>query len=172
MTWGDVIALLTSIGFGVVSAVFPVINAEAYVLGSQVTAVAGTVPIAVGVAMGQTVGKLLLFYGVRRGKDFPFVRRHRARSHGRPVGGFRRGVRRLGRRLLRLVGSKRWGLPITFVAAVIGLPPLYAVALLAGATRMRPQWFALAVLLGRTLRFVLVALGLGILPPGWRHPFS
>jgi hypothetical protein len=63
--------------------------------------------------------------------------------------------------LLALVGDPRWGLPIVGVAAVIGLPPLYAVALLAGATKMRALWFALVVAAGRTTRFVIVALGIG-----------
>ena len=44
---------------------------------------------------------------------------------------------------------------------MVGLPPLYAVALLAGATTMRLPWFAAVVLLGRSVRFVLVALGVG-----------
>ena len=62
--------------------------------------------------------------------------------------------------LLALVGDPRWGLPIVGVAAVIGLPPLYAVALLAGATKMRacgsPLWWRPAA-----TRFVIVALGIG-----------
>jgi membrane protein YqaA with SNARE-associated domain len=45
------------------------------------------------------------------------------------------------------------------LAAVVGLPPLYAVALLAGATKMRLGWFALFLLVGRGARFVLVATG-------------
>ena len=63
--------------------------------------------------------------------------------------------------LLALVGDPRWGLPIVGVAAVVGLPPLYAVALLAGATKMRALWFALVVAAGRLTRFVIVALGIG-----------
>jgi membrane protein YqaA with SNARE-associated domain len=71
-------------------------------------------------------------------------------------------------RLLELVGQKRWGLPIVLLAAVVGLPPLYAVALLAGATTMRVLWFATAVLVGRVTRFVLLALGIG----GLQHWFG
>ena len=114
----------------------PVANAEAYVIGSQVSAVAGPVPIAVGVGIGQTFGKLLLFLGVRRGKEFPV---HPAPAgRGAPT---RRSVRPgpgsalIVAKLLDLVGQKRWGLPIVLLAAVVGIPPLYAVALLAGATR-------------------------------------
>ena len=63
--WAELLALLTSIGFGVVSAIVPVANAEAYIVASQMTALAGAIPIAVGVAVGQTIGKLVLFLGVR-----------------------------------------------------------------------------------------------------------
>ena len=159
--WPELWALLTSVGFGAVSAVVPVVNAEAYVVGSQVSAIAGAVPIAVGVGIGQTFGKLVLFLSVRQGKNLPFVRHRRAEAARGPVGPFRTKVRAAIARLLELVGQKRWGLPIVLLAAVVGLPPLYAVALLAGATTMRTLWFALVVLVGRVARFVLLALGVG-----------
>jgi membrane protein YqaA with SNARE-associated domain len=158
-TWAELVALLTSIGFGVVSAVVPVANAEAYIVASQMTAMAGAVPTAVGVGIGQMVGKLLLFVGVRRGRQFEFFRRRRHERRPRPVGPTTARVRALLARLLDLVGQKRWGLPIVLLAAVVGIPPLYAVALLAGATRMPVVGFALTVLVGRITRFVLVATG-------------
>ncbi len=154
----ELFAVLASFGFGVVSALVPLVNAEAYVIASQVSTAAGPVPVAVGVGIGQTVGKLLLFLGVRRGKDFPFVRHRRAEAR-KEAGPLRTRFRTVLAGLLALVGQKRWGLPIVLLAAVVGLPPLYAVALLAGATRMKVQWFALAVLAGRITRFVLVAMG-------------
>ena len=75
--WAELVALLTSIGFGIVSAVIPIVNAEAYIIASQMSAVAGPIPIAIGVAIGQTVGKLLLFFGVREGKELSFVKHRR-----------------------------------------------------------------------------------------------
>ena len=159
--WGEVGLLLTSVGFGVLSAVVPFANAETYVFASQVARTTGPVGVAVGIAVGQTIGKALLFVGVRRGKRFPLVRHHRAVVRSRPVGPARARLRRWLHALLALVGKKRWGLPITFVAAVVGLPPLYAVALLAGATRMRLAPFAGVVLVGRLIRFLLVAYGVG-----------
>jgi membrane protein YqaA with SNARE-associated domain len=166
-TWSDsIVALLASVGFGVVSAILPLANAEAYVVTSQVSGVAGAVPVAIGIGIGQTIGKLLLFLGVRRGKDFPLVRRHRREASHRPIGPTRARFRAAGATLLALIGQKRWGLPIVLLAAVVGLPPLYAVALLAGATQMRVGWFALCVLVGRVTRFVLVALGMHNLA-GW-----
>jgi membrane protein YqaA with SNARE-associated domain len=161
-TWADVLALLTSIGFGTLSAVVPIANAETYVIASQVSAIAGPVPIAIGVGIGQTIGKLLLFLGVRRGKEFAIVRRRREQRQQqlKPVGPVRAKFRVVVAKLLDLVGQKRWGLPIVGIAAVVGIPPLYAVALIAGATTMRTILFALVVLVGRITRFVLVALGI------------
>ena len=69
--WPELVALLTSIGFGIVSAIVPIVNAEAYVIASQMSAVIGPIPIAIGIAIGQTIGKLLLFFGVREGKELP-----------------------------------------------------------------------------------------------------
>jgi membrane protein YqaA with SNARE-associated domain len=158
-TWDELLALLTSMGFGVVSAVVPVANAEAYIVASQMTALAGAVPIAVGVGIGQMVGKLLLFLGVRRGREFAVFRRREHKAPTGSCGPTAVRVRALLARLLDLVGQKRWGLPIVLLAAVLGLPPLYAVALLAGATRMPVLGFALTVLVGRVARFVLVATG-------------
>lgn len=159
--WAEVGVLLTSAGFGVLSAVIPLANAEAYVFASQVARTAGPVWVALGLGTGQAIGKCLLFYGVRRGRELPLVRHRRAAARTRPVGPTRAWLRRALATTLGLVGRKRWGLPITFVAAVVGLPPLYAVALLAGATRMRLLHFAAVVLVGRVLRFLLVAYGVG-----------
>jgi membrane protein YqaA with SNARE-associated domain len=157
--WAELVALLTSIGFGTVSAVIPIANAEAYVIASQMSAVVGPVPIAIGIAMGQTVGKLLLFFGVRRGKELSFIKHRREVRRQRPVGPTRARFRAAMAKLLDLVGQERWGLPIVLVAAIVGFPPLYAVALLAGATTMSPVWFGLTVLVGRLCRFLLVATG-------------
>lgn len=160
--WPELLALLTSLAFGVVSAIVPIANAEAYVIASQVAAVAGPIPVAVGVGLGQSAGKLLLFVAVRRGRDFWFVRRHHRPE--RPVGPIRTRIRAFLARLLELVGTNHWGLPIVAAAAVVGIPPLYAVALVAGASRMRTLWFWLVVATGRVTRFVLVALGVAWLP--------
>ena len=159
LEWAELVALLTSIGFGVVSAIVPLANAETYVVTSQVTELAGAVPIAIGVGIGQTIGKVLLFLGARQGREFALLRRRRADRPPRRVGPTRARLGALLARLLKLVGQKRWGLPIVLLAAVVGVPPLYAVALLAGTTKMPVLGFALTVLVGRVTRFVLLATG-------------
>ncbi|SDU89408.1 hypothetical protein SAMN04488544_1572 [Microlunatus sagamiharensis] len=163
--WAELGELVTSFGYGVLSAVVPLANAEGYVVVSGYSSLGHAMPVVVGVVLGQTLGKVLLFLGVRRGKAFPFVRHQRARIRRQNVGPARRRFRAVLATLLRLVGEKRWGLPIVLLAAVVGFPPLYAVALLAGATRMRLGWFAAAVLVGRTVRFALVARGVAVLHP-------
>ena len=107
--WAELVALLTSIGFGTVSAVVPIVNAEAYVIASQVSAVAGPIPIAIGIAIGQTVGKLLLFFGVREGKELRFVKHRREIRQQRPVGPTRARFRAAIAKLLDLVGQRRLG---------------------------------------------------------------
>ena len=157
--WPELAALLTSLGFGVLSAIFPLANAEGYIIASQVSAVAGAMPVAVGVGVGQTIGKIVLFLGVRGGKNSRFFSEHKDKVRSHPVGPTRERLRSAGRKLLELVGTKRWGLPIVLLAAVVGIPPLYAVALLAGATKMKLVLFGLVVLAGRVARFVLFAAG-------------
>ncbi len=163
--WAELLALVTSVGFGILSAIIPLASAEAYVFASQVSHSAEPLSVFIGIAVGQTIGKVLLFYGVRRGKEFRGIRHRRAALRARPAGPARSWFRGALSTLLSLVGQKRWGLPVTFVAAVVGVPPLYAVALLAGATRMRLGYFAVVVLAGRALRFALVAYGVDGLGP-------
>lgn len=172
-TGAEVLTWLTSIGFGLLSGVVPVANAEAYVVASQVSALAGAVPVAVGVAFGQTAGKVLLFLSVRRGRRSfeprgrrPFEPRPPKPESTGPAGpvrwrSLRARIRRLVEVSLRLVGHPRWGLPVVFAASLLGLPPLYPVALLAGATPIRLAPFVAVVLVGRVARFVAVALGVG-----------
>ena len=157
------LALLTSIGYGVLSAVVPLVNAEAYVIASQVSAVAGAVPVAVGVGDRADHRQVSAVPRCTPRPGVP-VRPAPAPGSGPSRVGRPAGVPTGSSAAAGLVGTKRWGLPIILLAAVVGLPPLYAVALLAGATTMRLGWFALVVLVGRITRFVLVAYGVAVLP--------
>jgi membrane protein YqaA with SNARE-associated domain len=49
-------------------------------------------------------------------------------------------------------------LMITFVSAVVGLPPFFLVALVAGMLEVRFVAFVTLGMLGRTIRFVAIAL--------------
>lgn len=158
------VQLVASVAFGVASAVVPLFNGEAYVVGAGVTGVLDPVVAGLGVAAGQTVGKVALFWTVRHR---PWKLKNRSEPRpldvGTRLGRFRLRYRYAGKRLLDLVGDARYGLPVIFLAASAGAPPLYAVALLAGASRIRLTAFALTVLAGRSLRFVAIALGVSLM---------
>lgn len=67
--WAEIGLLLTSVAYGTISAVVPIANAEAYVAASQVAQATGPAWVALAIGTGQTIGKSILFYGVRRGRD-------------------------------------------------------------------------------------------------------
>lgn len=153
-----------SVGMGIVSAVIPVANAEAYVVGNEVVGLGALVPVALGVGLGQTVGKVALFLSVRWGRQTPFIRKRRA-ARRPPRTRFGAWWRRTMDLLVHLIEHRRWGLLTLFLAATVGIPPLYPVAFLAGATRINLWVFTMVVLLGRELRFLALALGAaGVLP--------
>jgi membrane protein YqaA with SNARE-associated domain len=166
---------------GAVSAVTPFLPVEAYVIGLAVTrspavAVAG----AVAAAIGQTVGKVVLFETARSASSSRWLRRLRDRgakeaaevaaaaaaSGADPAGGpVRRAFRRLGAWLRRANAagiallSGRWGPVVVLVSGAVGIPPLLAIAFYAGTSRMSVRAFVLTCLAGRTTRFVVLALG-------------
>ena len=147
---------LVALVYGAMSALVPVVNAEAYALvaaGRSVTPVA--LLVVVGLACGQTAGKLVLFEAARQGQG-RFVRRRAEKAA--------RGDKqaRWAPRIARALRSRRTGHPLVLSAAVLGLPPLAAVSLAAGAAGQRRWEFALVCVVGRTVRFAALAV-----PAGW-----
>lgn len=153
-----------SVGVGILSALIPVANAEAYVVGNEVAGLGDMVPVAVGIGVGQTFGKVALFLSVRWGRQTPFVKKRRADPRP-PRTRFGVWLRRTLDFLVHLIEHRWWGVPILFLAASVGIPPLYPVAFLAGATRINVWLFTVVVLVGRQLRFLALALGVsGVIP--------
>jgi membrane protein YqaA with SNARE-associated domain len=165
---------------GAVSAVTPFLPVEAYVVGLALTrspsvAVAG----AVAAAVGQTVGKVVLFQTARSASSSRWLQRLRARgakeaaevaaAAAEPVVD---PADRPGRRVLHLLGagvrranaagiallSGRGGPAVVLVSGAIGIPPLLAIAFYAGTSRMSVRAFVVPCLVGRTIRFVVLAL--------------
>ena len=164
---------------GAVSAVTPFLPVEAYVIGlavqnTQTVAIAG----AVAAAVGQTVGKVLLFSAARGATSSRWLTRLRERGAReaaeiaaaeeageqppggpvkralRPVGRWLKRVNSLGVRLL----SGRWGPAVVFLSGSVGIPPLLAIAFYAGTSKMSLKAFIVTCLAGRTVRFVVLAL--------------
>jgi membrane protein YqaA with SNARE-associated domain len=164
---------------GAVSAVTPFLPVEAYVIGlavaqSPTVAVAG----AVAAAVGQTVGKVLLFSTARGAASSRWLQRLRDRgakeaaeitaaeeAGEQPPGGpVKRALRPVGRWVKRVnaVGiallSGRWGPGVVLLSGSVGIPPLLAIAFYAGTSKMSLRAFIVTCLLGRTIRFVVLAL--------------
>lgn len=148
------IEVASGLGYGLASALVPVVNAEAYaVVAGRHGAHALVVVLAL--ALGQTAGKLLLFESARRGTGWlargRFGRRSRsARAAARTA--------RWAEPIRRWLSCRRTGLPTVFVSAAVGIPPLAVVSLAAGTSSLRRGEFAGACLLGRVIRFALLAL--------------
>jgi len=157
--------LVLAVGFGIGSAVIPFVNAEAYVLGVGVTNTLNPLVAASGVAVGQTIGKVAMFLAVRYRPGYAA----RKTKEPKPVdldtrwGRFVQRNRDLSKRLLDAMSDSRWGIPVTLLSAFAGVPPLYGVALIGGASRMKTVVFTLSVLVGRGGRFILLALGISAL---------
>jgi membrane protein YqaA with SNARE-associated domain len=165
---------------GAVSAVTPFLPVEAYVIGLAVThsptvAVAG----ALAAAVGQTVGKVVLFETARSASSSRWLQRLRdrgakeaaevaaaaAETGADPAGGpARRALRRIGAWLRRANAagiallSGRWGPAVVLVSGAVGIPPLLAIAFYAGTSKMNVRAFVLTCLVGRAIRFVVLAL--------------
>lgn len=147
------IEAVSGLGYGLASALIPLVNAEAYAV------VAGrhgghTLVVVFALALGQTVGKLLLFESARGGTGWLARRFARRRRSGRAAA----RTARWAEPIRRWLSSRRTGLPTVFVSAAVGIPPLALVSLAAGTAGLRRWEFAGACLLGRVIRFALFAL--------------
>ncbi|RLP86775.1 VTT domain-containing protein [Micromonospora sp. CV4] len=144
---------VVALGYGLASALVPVVNAEAYavVAGHR----GGHALVAVlALALGQTAGKLLLFEAARRGTGRLARKLARRTRSGRAAA---RAARWAGR-IRRWLSRRRTALPTVLVAAAVGVPPLAVVSLAAGTAGLRHWEFAVSCLLGRVIRFALLAL--------------
>jgi membrane protein YqaA with SNARE-associated domain len=144
---------MVTLGYGLVSALVPVVNAEAYaVLAGHRTGHAAVVVIAL--AFGQTAGKLLLFEAARRGTG----RLNRKLARRNRSGRAQARVSRWAEPIRRWLSSRRTGLPTVFVSAAVGVPPLALVSLAAGTSDLRCWEFATACFVGRLVRFAALVL--------------
>ncbi|MEH1166914.1 VTT domain-containing protein [Micromonospora sp. CPCC 205539] len=148
-----VVEATAALGYGFASALVPVVNAEAYaVLAGRPGGYA--VIVVVALAVGQTAGKLLLFEAARRGTGRLARRLARRGQSGRVAARAARWAEPVRRWLSR----RRTGLPAVLVSASVGVPPLALVSIAAGTAGLRHWEFAVACLLGRVVRFALLAL--------------
>lgn len=144
-------AVAVAAAYGTASALVPVVNAEAYavVAGARAHSGVAALVVVVALAAGQTLGKLVLFEAARRGSA-RWTTRFARRGEGRAA--------RWAARIRDGLSCRRTGLPLVLVSASLGLPPLAAVSLAAGASSQRWWEFAAACLVGRVARFGVLVL--------------
>lgn len=138
--------LLASFGISVASALVPLINIEAYVIGLSSSGVGGAAALTLSVVCGagQSVGKIFWYEAARRSIESGWVQRRLANPKVR--NSYERWV-------ARMEGRPWYGAAVLFAAALLGIPPLLVMAAVAGALRM-PMWvFLPTIFVGRTLRF-------------------
>jgi membrane protein YqaA with SNARE-associated domain len=147
--------LLSTFCVALLSALFPLVNAEAYLaalaaLGEH----PGTWPVAAVAATGQTCGKVLFFQLGRSSLDWQWVRRRtdtpKWQAH-------------LARWQRRSQGNPWASTGLVGASALLGLPPLAVISVLAGQLRVSLALFTVSVFVGRTLRFAAVLGGVALL---------
>lgn len=147
--------LLSAVAYGALSSLVPVFYIEAYIVAAVASDTVGLAPMVVGLALGQSLGKLATFWAVRQGKKLPIVQR---RSTAVVEGSWRARWQALVRTSTGLVDHPVWGRPIMFVSVVTSIPPVYPMVLVAGASRMGYWWFGGIVLVGFLVRGAVAAL--------------
>jgi membrane protein YqaA with SNARE-associated domain len=162
MSWQLLLEFAGSTAYGVLSALIPIFNSELYIVASQVGGFAEEVTAATGCALGQSIGKVGVVVGLRRGATVGWVQRMRDRPR-KPAGKVRTTVRGWSDRMVGLLGRSRWGVAIVLLSACVFIPPLYPLTFAVAGTRMSVIAFGLAVLVGRMLLFLAIAFGVSAL---------
>lgn len=136
----------TALGIGVGSAIVPILNAEAYTVAAVLASPWMLIPIVIALAVGQTAGKLILYEGGRRSSE----RFHQKSSEA--------SRRRWASRTATALQERRTAVPVVLAAASIGLPPLALVSVAAGAAHQPRRIFGITCLVGRLIRFTVIAV--------------
>jgi uncharacterized membrane protein YdjX (TVP38/TMEM64 family) len=215
-------AYLSTCLTALVSAFFPVTPVEPYLLGLVAATGYGPVGLGIAAAVGQTIGKTVIFLGARglirserlhRLTKLVFRRKRARAATPMPVpvsgsatqggeespsrvgdasslpkddasprpglrrsagavrarlrrwsGPFRRRARRLAgpvkaaaSKLTDLLERPALTVPILFLSAVTGIPPLIATSVYIAGTRISTPVFAVVCLVGRSVRFIAIA---------------
>ena len=147
----DWLATASSLGFGVLSALVPVVNAEIWVAGAAALLPKSRYPAMLAFfTLGTMLGKGLVFVGAEKlaVKATPKVRARIERVSS----------------LLHRRPALAW--PVVFLSAVVGIPPYYPITIAAGILRMGLVMFFVVGYVGRLARFTAIAYGVSAWPWG------
>jgi membrane protein YqaA with SNARE-associated domain len=140
--------ILTTLVVAFGSAVIPFINIEAYLaaVGAAVQHF-GIGWVALAAAVGQTSGKVALYYAADWTMRLPWIRKKMSSPK------WRESYERWSVRISTHPGQTA---VLLFASASLGFPPLYVMAVLAGQLRVRISLFIATCLVGRYLRFLAI----------------
>lgn len=158
---GGPFAVAVALGMGVLSALVPVVNAEAFLLAAVATlsSPGDCWVIVVALALGQTAGKIVYFLGARHAWDVRErnpLRRRRPRPPG-PPSRWRRTLADLSERGLAMLERPLLAMGVILTSAGVGIPPLALTSVAAGLSRMPLVLFVLCTATGRAARFGALA---------------
>jgi membrane protein YqaA with SNARE-associated domain len=154
------LGLTLGVAFG--SALLPLISIEIFLVGLAMQQ--PHIPwlcLGATVAVGQVAGKLLYYYAAKGSLRLPsFMHRKEKIDTPRRIA-WRRRTKRL-RMWVEFLREKchrhpKWMVGTYGLSSVVGLPPFMATSVLAGMARMSLSAFLGAGLIGRFIRFSLVA---------------
>lgn len=133
--------MAASLGYGVVSALIPVVNAELYIAAAAAVVPRVQQPVMIAIfTAGTMVGKTALYIASER------VMRSRSPKTKEAVNAW------AGR--LHAKQGIVW--PIVFASAVVGFPPMYPVTLAAGVLHIGAVGFFIVGYVGRFVRFSVI----------------
>jgi membrane protein YqaA with SNARE-associated domain len=159
-----------SLGVAFGSAVLPLVSVELFLIGlvTQEPHIPWMLLGAV-IAIGQVAGKLIHYYAARGSLHLPgFLRRRRvtvrepAPRRERWAARTKRMRTWLGRLTERCRRHPHWMFGTYGMSSLVGVPPFMATTVLAGLVRMNLTAFVSAGLIGRFIRFSLLAAA-----PAW-----
>lgn len=147
--------LLATFGVAVASALFPLINIEAYIAGiAALVNNYGIWTVSLVAAAGQVVGKVVWYEVGRSSMNWPYIQKKMDSAN------WQRQYDKVKAR----TDDRPWvGVVLLFVSATLGFPPLAIMAVLAGQLRFYRLWFYLTTFVGRTLRFAAVLGGVALI---------
>lgn len=144
--------LLATFAMGVLSAVFPLVNMEAYIAG--IAALLGDINVwlvALVAGLGQAVGKIPWYEVSRSSMNWSYIRRKMENPDWR----------RRYERVKSTTDDRPWvGIALLFASSLIAIPPLAITAVLAGQLRFNRFAFYTTITVGRTLQFAALMGGI------------
>lgn len=145
-------AVLLALAVGAASALVPFFNVEAYLPVIELrTGHALTVALALAAGIGQTLGKVVWYALGRRGTESAWLQKKLDKGNRRAT---------YERWASRLRDQPTVAVAVMLASALVGVPPLLVMAVVAGSVRMRLSLFVVTVLVGRVLRFWLLLAGI------------